>query len=395
MRQTEKPWSCLQGHGRAILVWIIIACAAACTGAQGADAWGPNLLTNPSVEIADPEHPSSPLGFGSGIRKGTEADPRMAWVQGGRSGNMGLKSEVEGQYGQLRVPWPEQTGTNGLFRFSCWYRTPGPELTPQALSLTLPGMRTTPYPSARAWTQARMLIPAAQLRKPYVQIYTCGIAGLRRKWITDEQGKRIGVSNALAVTVELDDFALRPIPPAAYQGNLIENPGFEHGTVGSMAPGYRNIYNQSRCTGFLDGHTVRTGKQSLRIECPEEGYKHVTFACNGVPVRPNDICTFQLWARSSAPGAVMTLRVDTNGRMWNTPYHWHAWKKRVPVRTGWTRMMFSFIVPGPRSPHYDPTTSICSCTFRPEAPGPCKVWVDDVEFVIETSQVTVGLDTGK
>jgi len=46
----------------------------------------------------------------------------------------------------------------------------------------------------------------------------------------------------------------------------------------------------------------------------------------------------------------------------------------------------SGVKPGPEAADYDPKTSLCFCTFRPETPGPCTVWVDDAEFVIETME---------
>ncbi len=105
---------------------------------------------------------------------------------------------------------------------------------------------------------------------------------------------------------------------------------------------------------------------------------------NRVPVRPGDICTYSIWAKSDVPDTPFILRVYTNGKKKYTGEQWSL-EERFTIGTEWRKLEVIMEIPGKDSPHYDPSTSYAQCYLRyPMKGSKCTIWVDDASFVRES-----------
>jgi len=348
-------------------------------------AAGENWIENPGLEDTKSDDPDSPRAWPRSIKRGPGANPTYEWVEAGRTGRMGLRCEVEGQFGVFAVPTkPEfEPDPGSVYRFSFWYRTEGGEPEGKAVHIGARRVGAFQCPTSPEWTRARYFLDGGSCSNQ-LQAYVAGLKGGRWGWKKDEdgdyekdkQGRRL-VTNALKVVAFLDDFELRRVTGHDLEGNLFHNGGFEEGRPPHMAPGAWQTY-QAWQTASLDDEVSHSGKQSLRVHCR----KGAAMRCAWVPARPGDICTWSFWAKSNVASVPLYLRISTNGRDNLQPHQWFT-DKKATVGLQWQKVEFMAIIPGKDDPDYDPGTSLACCTLHYRAKDDCQIWIDDSGFVIE------------
>ena len=161
--------------------------------------------------------------------------------------------------------------------------------------------------------------------------------------------------------------------PAAF----LTNGGFEAGLAG-----WRPLWTRDAGVGTLtlDSTTVRSGRQSARIEHRGENDWSFEPAAR-VPVQPGELFELEAWLKLASRGGNATLCVstyDTQGR----PLDWSYGERSLQDTADWQRVRTRFLVP-PGVAHVQP---------RLIGHGPAVVWVDD--YSLEKSGTVRALRPG-
>jgi len=362
------------------------------------------FMENPSVEQSAPNDSSRPLGFPREIGNNAKT---FNWSDAAaRTGAKGIKvilPEGEKQF-STSLNWSGlQFDDDKAYQFSFWYKSPagtnGSSSAPAPSCYVKLGAFT--YPQSFEWVQAKQYFTGQTMKgrldiafnhygnpKPAAMDASTPLPTAMGNTAptASEPPLDLELQRHAPAIIYIDDFQLRELNAADYKGNLLWNPGFEQGIACRVPPGYWGVdCKRIGSRGAIDDQERRSGKRSLRIDCPKAQYEQMTFRYDAVPVRPNDVCNFSLWAKSNKSGAGMTVRVYTNGRRWTSDAQWRIYRN-FAVGTEWRKIDFMFIVPGPQNADYDPQTSLAYCTFHPNAKEPGAVWIDDISFVIETPE---------
>lgn len=348
-----------------------------------------NLIKNESLEDANQDYPTVPLGFGTHIRQGAnDVDPRYQWVEGGRSFKMGFKSVSSGEIVTVRpslnVPAQEP---NTLYRYSVWYRTAGANAESKAIQINPPGF---PYPTAPAWTQAYVFFMGTK-QPPNLDIYIMSYRGGNPAYqkdasdqvVKDAQGRSI-VTNAMALTAELDDFELCSVALGDLKGNLAPNGGFELGSTNAIAPGWRHMFGAG-CS-VIDGTTAHTGQHSLRTDRRDLSAGTDALYPVDLPFKAGGFYTISCWLKSDVAGIPVEFRLCVP---WSDSKRQGEvlWDKSDLIGTAWKHYEYYVEIPDKNEADYLGAVALLSLRIDYGRKGlgkPCRIWLDDVSVVEET-----------
>lgn len=185
-----------------------------------------------------------------------------------------------------------------------------------------------------------------------------------------------------ATGCQRDSAALPPPPealPEAFQTpalaiiegtNLIVNPGFEAGAIGS--PGYRwrpNNWAKNDVAFVLDSDRPHSGQYAQRITMNRILHEpQVEFAQRNIPVKPGMAVQLRFWMR----GRTNSLPIQVQFRKGEAPYTTY-WDFQIAPEDQWTEYVFNVTLP----PATDPDDTALMFNMKQEN----TYWLDDVSVV--------------
>ncbi len=357
----------------------IIAAAALGSVCQGGEAEKPlaPFMANPSAEKAYGNQ--SALGFSAFTKTGSQ----YKWSEeASRTGKMGLqmiqKKDMGNSYGSLSLSGMNLK-TDRLYCFSLYYRT-RQEKPQQNILILMANKYLFRYPSASDWTRAALVFPGKE--KASLRLYTHatenGIVVRGKTGNKDSKG-RFPLLNRIDLIIDMDDFDLRELAEKDFKGNLVENGGFEKGSV--FPPDWRHGHSGSIS---LDNKVNHGGKKSLRLDIPmprkKNNLKKGLISSNFMPMKSGKIYVISLWmkVKESKSYVIFSLIGGSNRQR---PLRW--WRKNITTPAEeWKKYEF-FVEPSTEDGHnYQGEQFVCRLEAALYSKIANSLWIDDVQIEI-------------
>ena len=327
------------------------------------------FMANPSAE--KPYGRDAALGFSKCTRDGSQ----YRWTEdAARTGDMGVQMVFKKDQGKTYgfLTWSGlDLSPDRLYRFAVHYRTHQDEPRPRMLRVW-GGDCLFHYPSARDWTRAQTIF--AGKKDMFVRVDTHAVkdgAAIRAKeGATDNQG-RFPLLNRIDLTIDLDDFDLRELAGKDFEGNLVENGGFEAGEIFPVA-----WEPSPHRGGALDNTDPHSGHSALRLDVPADA--GVGMHSNTMPMKRGTIYVVSLWMKTRVLSSDTATLCLAGGRGTSAADRW--WERRATPTTEWQSCEFYIETPvkggfGYRGEQFISRLTLSFATRK----AANSLWIDDVE----------------